>query len=350
MVRTLGFVQIDSINFVERAHHLILGARLDGYRPAFLNELLASRDLFEHWTHDASVIPLEHFPCWRHRFDRFEEKMKNRKWWQERRGSEALQLERSLLERIEKEGPLPTRAFRRAGAQRGKWWGWTPAKAALEHLWRTGRLMIADRLNFEKVYDLTERVVPSEILAQQVSRSQMVDWSCGQAIERLGVATSGELADFWCLVTRGEAEQWSRENLTTVEIEGERFYARPDWPELSLPDPPSRIRLLAPFDPLVRNRNRLSWLFGFDYRFEAFVPAARRTYGYYVIPLLEGEQLVGRLSPRFDRKKNRLEVLGLWWEPGVRLGRGRKQRLESELGRICRRLGADDYTWVGVSW
>lgn len=340
VVRRLGFVQVDSINVVERAHHLILHSRNDGYRPAHLEHLLeVERSLFEHWTHDASVIPTEWFGHWRHRFERFEERMAGRAWWQERRGTDPSALEREVLERIGEEGPLPTRAFRHRGTHSGTWWGWGPAKAALEHLWRTGRLMISRRDGFEKVYDLTERVIPAEALAQRPAWEDTVAWACREAIDRLGAATASEVASFWRIASKEQAERWCRDHLERVRVEGRELYLRPEAARVleAASAPPSRLRLLAPFDPLVRDRKRLAWLFGFDYRFEAFVPAPDRRYGYYVFPVLERERLVARVDLKLDRRGGKLLTLGAWWEPGAH-SRGRERRLEEAVERLARWL------------
>jgi hypothetical protein len=180
-----------------------------------------------------------------------------------------------------------------------------------------------------------------------------VDWACRSALARLGVASPGEIARFFGLVTVEEAKAWGVSNLgraalpvTVGAANGaapRQLLGRPDIAELllRLPDPPRRLRVLNPFDPLLRDRNRLSRLFAFDYRIEVFVPAPRRQYGYYVFPLLEGEHLVGRLDMKADRQRGALNVTALWLEPGRRLARGRLRRLETELDQVRRFVGLD---------
>lgn len=361
LVRSLGFVQIDSINYVERAHHLTLGARLDEYRPEMLHDLIENRrSLFEHWTHDASAIPCEWFPHWRPRFGRFLEQAQQRPWWRSRMGKEPLKTMAHVRERIEKEGPLRSRDFDHDWTlsprpEKG-WWGWKPQKMALECLWRMGELAIAGRENFQKVYDLTHRVLPKVHALPKPGHKEHVEWACSSALDRLGVATSSELAAFWGAIKAAEARAWCDRaerdgRIARVEMEpgkettsGTRHqtFAPQDWKDRlsKLPAPPSRIRFMSPFDPVVRDRKRLSRLFGFDYNFEAFVPEGKRQYGYYVMPILEGERFVGRIDPKFDRSTGTLLIRNVWWEPGIRPTRKRRHSLEEGAERLAALIGA----------
>ncbi|MCA9796743.1 MAG: YcaQ family DNA glycosylase, partial [Candidatus Eremiobacteraeota bacterium] len=295
-----------------------------------------------------SIIPAQNFPYWHHRFERFQQRIQRNGWWMERLGPEPQAMMEQIRQRLSEEGPLPTRSFREAGEQRGKWWGWTPAKAALEHLWRSGELMIAGRQGFEKIYDLTERVIPAEHLyTERPRREDVLAWACASAIERLGVASAAEVGAFWNLFTGAQVSDWCDQFLPTVRVDGREYYARPDFAELECGEASARMRLLAPFDPLVRDRKRVAWLFDFDYRFEAFVPEKKRQYGYYVLPILEGERLVGRLDAKFERGQGRLVVKGLWWEAGVKAGSGRQKRLEKALDGLARRIGATAVAFEG---
>jgi len=359
LVERMGFVQIDSINVVDRAHHLILAARLDGYRREHLERLLErERRLFEHWTHDASAIPVRWYPHWRHRFGPARQRILEHPWWQERMGEQAESIVAGVLRRLEREGPLRTRDFeeeRPAGAD--GWWNWKTQKAALEQLWHTGELAIARRESFHKVYDLAARVFPEACAAEIPSSEEHLDWACRSALERLGVATAEELAGFFRAVAIEAAKGWCesaarRGEIVPVRLEAvdgsapRNAWAWPDWEERAAraPQPPRRIRLLAPFDPILRDRRRALRLFGFDYRFEAFVPAPQRRYGYYVLPILEGERLIGRLDPKLHREEGRLEIRGLWWEPGVAETRGRMEALDAALGRLARFVGVESWT------
>jgi hypothetical protein len=353
MIDRLGFVQVDSINTVTRAHHQILFSRNQTYRESQLTHLLErDRALFENWTHDASVIPVSSWPYWRHRFARERERLKAR-WTNWHGGDFHAEIDR-VHAHIRENGPSRARDF---DAERERkepgWWNWQPGKTALEYLWRCGEIAVTARENFAKIYDLSERVVPAEHLRKDVSHEDFVDWACRSALERLGAATHGEIAAFYDLVRPDEARDWcAREagrSILAVEIDhgtGERrraAYARPDIADIieTAPEPPARIRALSPFDPVLRDRKRAERLFGFSYRIEVFVPAPKRTYGYYVYPLLERDRLIGRIDMICRRAQGVLEVTAFWPEPGIRLGEGRLARLEAELSRMARFTGME---------
>lgn len=356
IIERIGFVQIDSINVVERAHHLTLAARLQSYQPRLLERLLErDRRLFEHWTHDASAIPTRWYPYWHERFERYRQKVLAHPWWAERVGDRPRETVAEVLARVRREGPMMTRDFedQRPQGTDKTWWGWKPEKAALEYLWRTGELAVARRVNFHKVYDLTERVLPEAHAAPRPDPEEHRAWACRTALERLGIASADEIAGFWRAVSLEEARAWCERAAAAGEIvpvlaeavDGSaprRSWALPDWEEraAALPSAPPRIRLLSPFDPILRDRKRTLRLFGFDYRFEAFVPAPQRRWGYYILPILEGERLVGRLDPKLRRDEGVLEIRQVWWEPGVRESKGRLAALEAAVERLARLTGA----------
>ena len=350
-IRALGFVQVDSINTVARAHHMILFARNQTYRTDQLTHLLETeRALFEHWTHDASVIPIEFFPYWRYRFERDKAALLDR--WRKARHEGFEEIFEDILAQVRRDGPTMARDIGTKRKTGRGWWDWHPEKTALEFHWRTGNLAIAGREGFQKVYDVTENVIPEGHREARVEEAAFIEWACRSALERLGMATSGEIAAFWDLVTPRESAEWCRASLASgalievlVESDGERkptkAFALPDLPErlADLPEALDRIRVLSPFDPLIRDRKRCLRLFGFDYRIEIFVPEAKRQYGYYVFPLLEGDRFIGRIDMK--HQKGVLTVTGFWPEPGVKMGKGRKAALEAELDRQRRFVGAE---------
>lgn len=347
LVERLGFVQVDSIRTLERAHHMILFARNQTYRPKQLSHLLErERALFENWTHDASVIPARFFPYWRAAMAAGAPALADR--W-ERWGRAGFRDQADdLLAEIARRGPCLSREMGPEEARSsGGWWDWNPSKATLEYLWRTGQLCVARREGFQKVYDLTENVIPEAHLAAPApDRAALVDWAAASALDRLGFATTGELAAFWALVSPAEAKDWAadRRDLIEVEIEGHdgarrKSLARPELLDEETPAPPARIRALSPFDPMIRDRKRAKRLFGFDYTIEVFVPAEKRQYGYYVFPLLEGDRMIGRIDMKADRDADALSVAALWLEKGLRAGAGRLKRLEAELDRQRRFAG-----------
>lgn len=353
LIEDLGYVQVDSINTVVRAHHLILFARNQTYRPVLLERLLErDRALFENWTHDAAIIPCCFFPYWQYGFAREAERLTKR--WQQWHGDDYRAMLQGVLDHVHQNGPVMARHLgTEESKSAGGWWEWHPTKTALEYHWRTGALAVTRRLGFQKVYDLTERVIPEQHRNQTVEHEAFLAWACRSALDRLGVATPGEIADFWGLVSAEEAKAWCTRHLgqevTEVLVEPvkgarpRKLFARPDLENLlgQLPEPPGRLRVLSPFDPLIRNRRRTEQLFDFDYRIEVFVPAPKRRYGYYVFPLLEGDRFVGRIDMNHDCDSGVLQVKSLWPEARCRWTKGRQEGLEAELERLRRFTGAD---------
>jgi len=334
-----------------RAHDLILHARHDGYREGAVWELLDRRQLFEGFTHDASLVPLRWYEQWRPRWRRDDPRIQASPWWRNLLGDDAERVCAHVLERIEAEGALRSADFDHP-EKRGPWWGWKPQKAALDYLWRTGRLAVAGRTAFQKHYDLPERVFPEAHRRPEPAAEAHRDWACASAAERLVVFTPRELAAFWAHLELAEAQAWCAAavkdgRLEEVVVEAadgtapQRALAMGDWQArlARQPGAPPGVRLLVPFDPVVRDRARLLCRFGFDYRFEAFVPEPKRQYGYYVLPLLEGTRFVGRVEPRLSRDRKTLELGGLWWEPGVKPTAGRRRGLEAALDRLAAFLG-----------
>ena len=349
LIDRLGFVQVDSINTVERAHHMILWSRRQGYRPAYLRPLLErDRTLFEHWTHDASIIPSAFLPHWHLRFTRSAERIRAR--WRAWQGPEFEAQIETVLAHVAARGPVGSGEVGADEARgKGGWWDWHPSKTALEFLWHTGQLAVTRRDGFAKIYDLAERVYPTA--GPPPDPAVTIDWACAGALDRLGFATSGEIAAFWQKVTPAEAKDWcaaarARGEIVEIAVEGadgstRHCFARPDLLAEPVPEPPARLRILSPFDPALRDRNRTERLFGFHYRIEVFVPEAQRRYGYYVFPVLEGARLVGRLDARARRAENTLRIAAFWPEPGIALTRARRAKLEAELLRLARFAGCE---------
>ena len=357
-IQAMGFVQMDTINVICRAHHHILVSRFDDYRPAMLGKLLErDRKLFEHWTHDASVIPTIWLRFWRLRFDRYRKRGHSpNSWWAQRMGSRGDRIVADVLDRVTRDGPLMSKDFEHPRPESSAWWGWKPQKAALEFLRRIGELGVARRINFHKVYDLMERIFPQMRTMDVPGEEEHLDWACRAALQRLILATPGELAGFLAAITPAEATAWCRRAARSGEVvqvlveaangdKPRRAFALPDWPRRAqrCPNAPQRMRLLSPFDPVIRDRKRALRLFNFDYRFEAFVPAAKRRYGYYVLPILQAERIVGRLDAKFHRDRGALQVKDLWWEAHIRPTRKTRQALDEALGRFAQAIGAERF-------
>jgi len=355
LIRALGFVQIDSVCTVERAHHMILHARRTSYRPHHLAPLIErERALFEHWTHDAAVIPMTFPAHWQLRFARDTDRLRQKWSTQRRPGYEAECA--TVTRRIRTTGPARSDHFAERGL--GKtvdgWWDWHPGKTALEYLWRNGTLAVSAREGFRKVYDLAENVYPA---CPTPPEAETIHWACISALDRLGFATSGELAAFWALITPAEARAWcadalARGEVAEIEVRSadgtwRRHFALPYTlaKAQSLPAAPNMIRVLSPFDPALRDRKRTQRLFGFDYRIEIFTPAPQRKYGYYVFPLLQDDRLIGRIDMAADKPARQLCITALWPEPGLRFGATRQAQLNAGLLRTARLAGLESLQW-----
>ncbi len=351
VVRRLGFVQLDSIQVLARAHHHILWTRNQNYREPMLDKMLShDRSVFEHFTHDASILPVETYPVWRRQFRRKAEQMGRAGWF---KGLPDAAARAEIIERIRREGALSTQAFDTKIDGPKEMWKRPPHKLALDYMWYAGDLATCYRENFRKFYNLTERVIPDAFLDKQMGDAAQLDWLCHAAMERLGFATAGDIQRFWDAASSAEVRDWiGTGDLIPVKVQT----ATRDWvPALARPDiadqlanappPTSRLRILSPFDPAIRDRDRLSRLFGFDYRIEIFVPAAKRKWGYYVYPLLEGDRLVGRIEAKADRRAGVLTVLKLWAESGVRWTDARASKLEAELARMGRFCDTPQINW-----
>ncbi|SLN24163.1 hypothetical protein PEL8287_01099 [Roseovarius litorisediminis] len=348
MIRALGFVQIDTIRNVTRAHHHILWSRNQNYREKMLWPLLRQRHLFEHFTHDASLIPMETLPMWQRQFRRLGAKVAQNDWYQSGLGKVEI---KNIRQRIEREGALSTHAFDTKASSR-EMWARPPHKKALDQMWYAGDLATCHRENFVKFYDLGERVFPPHLREGPCDPDQ-INWLCDQAIDRLSMGTCGEVQRFWEAMSAKEVQTWLAScQLIPVRIQNADRSWREAWAVADIetrlkaaPAPTVRLRILNPFDPAIRDRMRTERLFGFEYRNEMFVPAVKRRWGYYVYPLLEGDRFVGRIELKADRSEGWLRVTGFWPEPGVTWGTIRLEKLEAELKRFARLAGITEVNW-----
>jgi len=359
IIKNLGFVQIDSIRNVTRAHHHILWSRNQNYREPMLWKCLSEdRALFEHFTHDASIIPMEYYPMWAKQFRRMKKRLDASKYYRALPNPQ----DREVIKlRIRNEGPLCTRAFDTKVAdtefKNGKkqMWSRPPHKLALDYMWYIGELSTSHRTNFTKFYDLSERIVPREHRVENHTDHTQINWLCTAALERMGLASLRDIQKFWEATTTAEVKAWAERNsnqLIPVHVQA----ADKTWHHMFAPTDiknrlasantaTSRLRIINPFDPAIRDRKRLLRLFGFDYRIEIFVPAAKRQWGYYVYPLLEGHKFVGRIELKANRKAGILTVENLWPESNVKWTAARASKLSSELARFARLIGVKTIVW-----
>ena len=321
-VERLSLHQIDSVNVLVRAHYLPAFSRLGPYDRLLIDTAAwggrKQRRLFEYWAHEASLLPLPLHPLLRWRMaraDRGEAGWKGLRLFADERRAEA----EGFLKRIRNEGPAAASDFEEKGGRTG-WWEWSDAKRALEWLFWAGHITTAKRRgSFERVYDLTERVIPAEILAlptpdEKEAHRALIE----RAAQALGVATGQDLRDYFRL---GPAE--ARQAIETLVETGVLVSVEvPGWAHLAYlhrdarrPRRLSARALLAPFDPLVWERSRALRLFDFHYRIEIYTPADKRQHGYYVLPFLLGDRLVARLDLKADRQAGRLLVHAIHLEP-----------------------------------
>jgi uncharacterized protein len=349
----VGILQLDSVNVFSRSHYMPLFSRLGPYPKETLDGLTVyqdgidgrakadRRELFEYWGHEASLIPVDLQPLLRWRMARVDDLA----WGGIARvGREEPALVKRVLKMVREQGPI--RAGEIGGPKRerrpGEMWNWNIGKQAIEYLFFTGQVMAERRVNFERLYDLAERVLPAPILemptppAEEAQRELLLF-----AARRLGVATEPDLGDYFRLPRKESkarlAELVEAGALATVAVKGW------DAPAYASPDlhVPRRIRaraLLTPFDSMVWARERTERLFGFRYRIEIYVPAAKRVHGYYVLPFLLGDRLVARVDLKSDRQAGVLRVVGAFAEPGVEEGRV-AAGLADELRLVSRWLG-----------
>ena len=354
-IKRLGFVQLDSIQIVARAQHHILWSRNTNYRERMLDRLLAKdRGVFEHFTHDASAIPMEFLSMWQRQFLRKAENLTRKGW----AGKMSAADRDAIKDRIRAEGALSTKAFDTQIEGPREMWSRPPHKLALDYMWFAGELATCHRKGFTKFYDLAERVYGCDPRTSHLSDAEQIDWLNRAALDRMAFGSAGDIQRFWDAVGSDEVRMWldgSAPDLVPVEVET----ASRDWVQaVALADiedriaavttPTTRLRILNPFDPVIRDRTRLERLFGFDYRVEMFVPAAKRRWGYYVFPILEGARFVGRCEIKADRKASTLTVKNIWAEPKVRWTHARAEKFEAEVDRMRRFVGVDTVLWDTV--
>jgi uncharacterized protein YcaQ len=325
VVARTGLLQIDSVNVFARAHLMPAFSRLGPWPVELLDDVaFRRRELFEYWGHEASLLPVALHPLLRWRMARAESLEEG--WGGPLRVfKERPEFVRSLLQRIEEEGPSGAGALRDAPRGKGTWWGWDDVKRGLEYLFWSGRVSTSTRTNgFERLYDLTERVLPAQVLAIPTpTREQAQRELIRISAKAHGVATEKDLRDYFRLrvdeARVAVASLVEEGTLLPVAVDGWRDQAYLS-PGAATPRWVRRSALLSPFDPLVWERSRTSRMFGVDYRIEIYVPAHKRVFGYYCLLFLHDEAIRARVDLKADRKAEVLRVLAAWREPEAQAG------------------------------
>ncbi|MFB2662954.1 winged helix-turn-helix domain-containing protein [Shewanella mangrovisoli] len=311
LISRLGYVQIDSINVVERAHHHVLHSRMPQYQTQMLDTALAQGEIFEYWSHAAAYLPIADY---RFSLQRKQLLQNGGKHWFEP-DDKVMQEVRA---RIRAEGPLKASDFEHTEGKNGAWWDWKPAKKALEQLFMRGELMVVRREKFQKCYDLTERVLPSHINTQAPGESEFARHLIERYLDAHAFGSAAQIA-----YLRKGIKAHVSEQLTAMQSQGElaSFKAEGQWyfyrPELHITTAiPNRVWLLNPFDNLLIQRQRLKQWFDFDYQIEVYVPAEKRQYGYYSLAILWRDRFVGRVDVKAERQSGLLLLQQLTLEAG----------------------------------
>ena len=340
-------LQLDSVNVFLRAHYMPVYSRLGPYDRARLDRIAGHGDgridrrLVEYWAHEASLVPLEFHPLLRWRMADVD-----REAWGSisRVAREQPDLVADTLELVAREGPIRARdtGAVRGPPRPGHMWNWHEGKVALEHLFFTGQVAAARRVNFERLYDTAERVIPASIRERPTPSPADAQRELVRVAARaLGVATEPDLGDYFRLPRRDSkarvAELVTAGELTPVDVDGWDAPAYL-WPDARRPRRLHARALLSPFDSLIWFRPRTERLFGFRYRIEIYTPAAKRIHGYYVLPFLLGDRLVARVDLKSDRTRGALLVQGAFAEPGIDVDYVAGE-LAEELGEIAGWLG-----------
>ncbi len=325
VIRRMGVLQIDTISVVARSPYLVLWSRLGDYDTEWLGQLLAEGHLFEYWAHEACFVPIEDYGLFRHRMlDPAAMGWKYSQTWMRERSAEVA----AVLAHIRQHGPTRSSDFERTDGKAGGWWEWKPEKRSLEVLFTAGQLMIARRHNFQRIYDLAERVHPSWDDSQMPALDEVRRRLMLASVRALGLCRAAWIADYYrvrrphpdpeALVASGE--------LMRARVQGwdDTVYIHPEHLELAQQAAagalaPSVTTLLSPFDPIVWDRRRAHELFDFDYRLECYTPAPKRRYGYFTLPILRRGALVGRVDAKAHRAAGVFELKMIELEPGVRV-------------------------------
>ena len=312
-IEHLGYIQIDTISAIQRAHHHTLWNRNPRYKTNHLGQLFKEKKVFEYWSHAAAYLPMRDYRYTLPRKHGIASGHQNH--WYKRNES----LMKMVLQRIAAEGPLMAKDFEHTGKKMGEWQT-KPAKQALEYLFMQGDLMIPYRVNFHKVYDLTERVLPEDTNTVMPTTKEHARFLILQYLRANGLGQANEmvylLKNTKAIVLTVLQEMMEQQELLQVKVGGNVYYALPSAMELlSKPLSRSKLKILSPFDNLLIQRKRTAALFDFDYLLECYTPEAKRQFGYFSLPILWNGKLVARMDCKADRKNALLQIRNLTLEP-----------------------------------
>jgi uncharacterized protein len=341
-ITRLGLLQIDSVNVFERSHYLPLFARLGAYDRTALDRLTFAKrgPYLEYWAHEAAFIPRDDLRLFRWKMDAMRERDAAPVRVEHVTRTESVR--RELHAMLRAEGPMPASAVEHeSNVRRGPWWGWSDVKLGLELMFRWGDVVSAGRSGFERVYALPSQVLPAGFLETAPARADAIRELVGRASRALGVGTRADIADYYRLrsddTAAAIAELQDAGELLPVRVEGWREQA---WmhADARVPRTMTTSAVLSPFDPVVWFRRRAERMYGFHYRIEIYTPAPKRVFGYYVLPVLQDDTLVGRVDLKSDRQRGVLRVRTAWQEDDAVLD---AERLADTLRRAAAWQGLD---------
>jgi uncharacterized protein len=338
-IRRLGCVQLDSIATVDRAHRLTLTSRIGAYPEAAVSRLLAAGSIFEYWAHEACLVPIEDYPLFKRRM----EHLREQHWWGRKHDHDP-KVKKRVLDALRENGPLPTRFFEGGGG--GGMWNWKPEKRILEDLFAAGEVVVAGRESFQRLYALPDHVIPREYLdAPAPSEEEFVRGYALRAVQGRGTLTESGIAEH-CRFAGGVKRM--RPIVDELEREGlvRRVAVSDGGPPVVVPagatldgTAPKGGVLLCPFDNMLWDRAFVERVFGFRHVIEVYKPAPQREYGYYVLPFLYGDRLVGRADLKADRGEGVLRVRGFHLESKVRRSAALDTAFDKAVARLARVLG-----------
>ena len=345
----LGYLQIDTLAVVERAHHHTLWTRIPDYKPEYLDALVKERKLFEYWFHAASYLPMKDY---RYVLPQMSAFRRNESPYYNA-DPEVMQ---HVLDTIRAEGPKKARHFESESKKPGSWWNWKPTKLALERLFMQGDLMICERNGMQKTYDLSERVLPSSIDTTEPTPAEFAEYLVTTYLRAYGFTTLKQITH----LKTGEAIRKNvleildsllqEGTIQKINVEGmPPVFIRTDIVEKKVRKKNPEVRLLSPFDNSIIHRDRIVQLFNFDFRMECYVPKEKRQYGYFCLPILFGDTFIGRVDCKAHRKEKQFELIHLhienanidievWVEPFIK-----------EVKRFAAFNGCDSITVSKVS-
>jgi uncharacterized protein YcaQ len=310
-IEHLGYIQIDTISVVERAHHHVLWSRLPDYQPASLDKLIADKTVFEYWFHAAAYLPMKHY---RYALPRMQAIKSGKKHWFSNTDKKLM---REIYRRIEVEGPLMARDFQDDVKRRGGWWEWKPAKQALEQLFMEGDLMVVGRQGFQKQYDIAERALPPSLDTSTPTLTEFARHLIDNTLRAHGFAHARSFSYLRKgAELRAEIKRCLQEDVVQGQLleqtlpAGETVFVQPGTLDRQVRTD-RKVRLLSPFDNSVIQRERCRSVFDFAYQIECYVPAAKRLHGYFCLPLLYRDRFLGRVDCKADRKRKELRVVSL---------------------------------------